>query len=123
MGREEDYELTLNNGFKPHRFKSSPLEKRFAEQWKNKNLYTEEVLEHILSIYGRVYDAPTNEERRTANGVIQWLGSPVGLSFLRHVLNIPDPCRNCVVQACCSKRSTCDKYQSYIWAQSVKGKK
>ena len=121
--RDDFYQFTLDNGFKPYRFKSNPMEKRFAEKWRSKNVFSTEVLNHILSINDRVYDLATKEERRTANGVIQWLGSPVGLSFIRDVLNVPEPCHNCVVQACCSKRSECEKYQNYSWSRIVKGKK
>jgi hypothetical protein len=123
MGNEQGFEFTLDNGFKPHRFKSNPMEKRFAEKWRLKNIFGVDVMNYILSIHDRKYDEPTQEEIRTANGVIQWLGSPVGLSFIRDVLNVPEPCHNCVVQACCSKRSECEKYQNYSWSKKVKGKK
>jgi len=123
MGRDDDYQFSLDNGFKPYRFKTNSMEKRFAEKWRIKNIFgSKEILDHILSIHDRSYDEPTQEERRTANGVIQWLGSPVGLSFIRDVLNVPEPCHNCVVQACCSKQSECEKYQIYSWSRIVKGK-
>ena len=78
-----------NEGKNTHRFKQNPLEKVFAEAWEEINtdtfgklngkrildyLLAEEPNEPLMEVTGR--------DRMVAATVIQWLGSPVGRSFL-----------------------------------------
>ena len=73
-------------GLATYRFKDNPLEQRFAEAWEHNNFlaYT---LVYLLSESGRREDTTmTARDEVVAATVIQWLGSPVGQSFLRDVL-------------------------------------
>lgn len=65
-------------GLHEYRFKQNPHEEIAARLWAN-----EGVLPDLLgdgTIRGRVY--PTDHEREVAATLMQWLGSPVGRSFL-----------------------------------------
>lgn len=67
-------------GLHSHRLKREPEEKRFAEAWDR-----EDVLKHLLGDgIDAVRDIGPRDEVVAAT-VIQWLGSPVGQSFLREL--------------------------------------
>ena len=55
----------------------NPEEKRFVDAWAVKG-----VLGHLISGADWEPADPTEEQERTAATVVQWLGSPVGQSFL-----------------------------------------
>src|SRR6185312_467837 len=73
-------------GLHTHRCKDSPEEKRFADAWVESNKHGK-TLAYLLTEpehagRGRPLD-PLCREHEIAATVIQWLGSPVGQSFLR----------------------------------------
>jgi len=71
-----------------HRFKDNPLEKRFAKKWQEQNKYGH-TLEYLLTNEINKRDGNVSQrDRQVAATVIQWLGSPVGQSFLSEVLEI-----------------------------------
>ena len=77
-------------GFSPHRFEDNPLEKRYADEWIERNRYSH-TLEYILSPTNQLRDSTmTKRDQEVANTVIQWLGSIVGQGFVRSVLTNPD---------------------------------
>lgn len=79
----------MTEGLHSHRLKSNPMEKRFAECWDERQVYGR-TLEYILSVDN--IPRPVNEhDEQVAATVIQWLGSPVGLSFLEKVLQLEIP--------------------------------
>lgn len=77
-----------NEGLSINRFKANPLEYEFALAWEAIN--TDEVghlngrgtLDYMLSPSNRPNGEVTDRDRVVAATVIQWLGSPVGQSFL-----------------------------------------
>lgn len=87
-----------NKGLRQYRFDSNPLEKKFAEKWEDQNVshFTGDIdgrgtLDNLLSsnpsgqpVSGSVSD----RDRVVAATVVQWLGSPVGQSFLSDVLGM-----------------------------------
>ena len=65
-----------------HRWRDNPLELEFATQWQSQ---APGILPYIFGDGSR--EVPlTKEQEAEAATVIQWLGSPVGQSFLRTVL-------------------------------------
>jgi len=85
-----------NKGLSQHRFKQNPLEKKFAQAWEKINtaLTTQKpdghgTLDYMLA--GNTNDPRgevTPRDRQVAATVVQWLGSPVGEAFVKHVLGI-----------------------------------
>lgn len=76
-----------HTGLAMHRWNDNPLEKRFSDSWED--MQRGNVLDYLLSPTNKLGDTTTTERDRTvAATVIQWLGSPVGQSFLRDVLDI-----------------------------------
>lgn len=83
-------------GRSSHRYKENPLEKAFALKWQDDNSglgkrYT--ILDALFDPSGRGgpgYRDVTKQDWETANTLIQWLGSPVGESFLADVLSGPE---------------------------------
>lgn len=80
-------------GLNTHRLAQNPLEKRFALAWQAQNEVAAPVdgqadtLDYILHEGDQRYPKLCSErDRQVANSVIQWLGSPVGESFIRSVL-------------------------------------
>lgn len=57
----------------------NPREVAFAEQWAREHEHHD-----LLAIL--LAESPTEEERHAVATVIQWLGSNVGMSFLREAL-------------------------------------
>ena len=103
-------------GFKTYRFKDNPMEKRFVDMWITLNEQSQYHLHRLLG-----FDA-TDEQINAANTIIQWLGTPVGISFLRDVLEIEYPCEKCLVQACCQGRDlTCPERRSWGDSRLAKG--
>lgn len=71
-------------GLHTYRFKENPEEKRFAEAWDKQNEQGSN-LAYLLTVgdqTGRPVEPP-DRDHVVAATVIQWLGSPVGQSFLR----------------------------------------
>jgi hypothetical protein len=79
-----------NKGLHDYRFKDNPLEKKFARAWEEQNIAKSGTpdgrgwLDYLLA---KDNNCPMGEvtarDREVAATVIQWLGSPVGQSFLR----------------------------------------
>jgi hypothetical protein len=88
---------TVKDGFKganAHRYKQNPLEKAFAVAWQEMNSglgkrYT--TIDYLMDPSNRGNPNPpiTKRDWHIANTLIQWLGSPVGESFLIDVLASP----------------------------------
>lgn len=82
-----------HEGLHTHRFKSNPLERLFAEAWDQSGDRGTDSVAHTLdylldarsSRTGRPFPAD-ERDRVVAATVIQWLGSPVGINFLKGVL-------------------------------------
>jgi hypothetical protein len=75
-----------NKGQSQHRFKDNPLEKKFALAWEKDNNQCR-ALEYLLAKNSNHPDGEvTARDRKVAATVVQWLGSPVGESFVREVL-------------------------------------
>ena len=71
-----------HKGLHTHRLTDNPEEKRFAEAWNDQNKYGR-ILEYLLSTHPNNHPVMVNEQEESiAATVIQWLGSPVGQSFL-----------------------------------------
>lgn len=75
-----------HKGLNQHRFNDNPLEKVFAEKWNEFNT-SGHTLEYLLSPSNRRESTTmTDRDSIVAATVIQWLGSPVGQSFLRQAI-------------------------------------
>lgn len=72
-----------HQGWSTHRFKDNPAEKAFATAWDTYNVQGH-TLEYLLG-NGVQREPATPREIEVAATVVQWLGSPVGLCFLRDV--------------------------------------
>lgn len=80
-------------GLYTHRLSSragNPIEIAFAEAWRrinNQNLNTDAYLEYLIPNY-------TPREEQVVATIIQWLGSPVGMNFIRDVFkSLPEDLR------------------------------
>lgn len=78
-----------NEGKNIHRFKQNPLEQDFAEAWEEINtdsygkLNGKCALDYLLAKNpNEPRGEVTDRDRMVAATVIQWIGSPVGQSFL-----------------------------------------
>lgn len=82
-----------NKGINSHRLSQNKLEQKFAESWEERNtdrngmLNGDGVLDYLLAEKKNFpnFEA-TDRDREVAATVIQWLGSPVGESFVNSVL-------------------------------------
>ena len=81
-----------NKGINTNRFRSNPTEKIFAIKWEEINtdvhgkLNNESVLDFIMANEsGHPKGEVSNRDREVAASVIQWMGSPIGLMFLKQV--------------------------------------
>jgi hypothetical protein len=78
----------MKESTKAYRFKDNPLERIFYESWVelNHNKNGRGVLDYLMA---EDPNNPTGEvtdrDRLVAERVIQWLGSPVGQSFLMQI--------------------------------------
>jgi hypothetical protein len=82
-----------NKGKHQHRFKDNPLEKVFAEKWEKLNtdhlgqLDGFGTLDYMLAEdNNHPRGEVTDRDREVTATVIQWLGSPIGQSFVRECL-------------------------------------
>ena len=75
-----------NAGMSQYRFKQNPLEEKFAVAWDRMQHGRYHTLDYLLA---KEPNKPSGEvsdrDRMVAATVIQWLGSPVGQSFLRDI--------------------------------------
>lgn len=72
-------------GKSTHRFSQHPLEQKFAETWQTEQDFGN-VLAYLLGDDNQK-GHPSDRDILVAATVIQWLGSPVGQSFLSTVIN------------------------------------
>ena len=79
----------VNGGLHQYRFKDNPREKAYAIAWDKQNALNEKgTLDYLLAKdCNRPAGEVTDRDREVAATVIQWLGSPVGQSFVRDVLD------------------------------------
>ena len=83
-----------NKGLRQYRFEDNPMEREFAEEWERINvsqadgtLDGRQTLDYLLADdCNRPAGEVTDRDRVVAATVIQWLGSPVGMEFLRRLL-------------------------------------
>lgn len=90
-------EENQNFGFKHHRtkLKGNELEKAFSDFWANQNkryndsdLIVQLLTKNRTPHYKKnvLYFDVGNEHRKAAATLFQWLGSPVGFSYLKQIL-------------------------------------
>ena len=72
-------------GISPHRYKDNPVEHLFALEWQKRNQQARSTLAYLMSTDNRGDVALSERDWQVAATVIQWLGSPVGQSFLERV--------------------------------------
>jgi hypothetical protein len=75
-------------GLRPYRFKDNPEEKRIAKAWQLWQGENGNLLAHILDErpdQGGSPPDPSKRDRVVAATLIQWLGTPVGQSFLEEL--------------------------------------
>ena len=89
--------LPKHKGLNPYRLASNLLETRFAEAWQTLNETASgpnkgaDTVDYILHTGEQHFPKHCSErDRKVANSIIQWLGSPVGESFVRSVLQLHD---------------------------------
>lgn len=89
--------LPKHKGLNTARLASNPLETRFAEAWQTMNEVSKgpmdgaDTVDYILHMGDQRYPKLCSErDRDVANSIVQWLGSPVGESFVRQVLAMSD---------------------------------
>jgi hypothetical protein len=75
---------TKHEGVSLHRLRDNPLEKAFHEAWAEQAPRT---LGYLLCGQNRHEHQYSQRDATVAATMIQWLGSPVGESFVREVLN------------------------------------
>lgn len=78
-------------GLHHHRLRDNPEEKRFADAWDDSNTVGQTLawLLHVGDQRGRPPD-PSVHDIITSSTVIQWLGSPVGQTFLAQLGYVKD---------------------------------
>lgn len=72
-------------GLHPHRYADNPLERKLALAWAEFNKAPNggtNHLDYLMDKKNKGCPPATDAQRLTANTVIQWLGSPVGLAWL-----------------------------------------
>lgn len=74
-----------HKGMHTYRLKGEPLEAAYADAWQRMN-DVGHVLDYMLSTDNKRV-CPSDRDVLVAATVIQWLGSPVGSSFVRDVLS------------------------------------
>lgn len=78
----EEQIVLHNRGNNSHRFRDNPEELRFAVAWDAENGGQAEAIIRALLGSDSYGCSVSDEERIAAASAIQWLGSPVGQSFL-----------------------------------------
>ena len=75
-----------NKGLSQNRFKNNPLEKKYAVAWEKQNI-AHDTLSYLMAkdCNRPQYEEVSKRDREVAATVIQWLGSPVGQSFIEEV--------------------------------------
>ena len=74
-------------GKNTHRFKTNPLEKRFADLWEQHNMQGH-TLEYILSDTLNERMPVSEDTEIDVATMMQWLGSPVGQCLLSDALGV-----------------------------------
>lgn len=77
-------------GMSTNRFKQNPREKMFAKAWANmlrSGGPSLDTLDYVLSDDNNSPVPCSERDRRVANTVIQWLGSPIGWRWLTEVMS------------------------------------
>lgn len=72
-----------HHGLSRYRLEQNPLEKKFADAWEEQAPRT---LGYLLCGQDRSNHDYSERDAVVAATIIQWLGSPVGESFVREVL-------------------------------------
>lgn len=75
----------LNQGLHVCRLRQNELERRFAEEWESRNVRNQgrDLIDYMLAEdNNRPCGEVTERDRQVVATVIQWLGSPVGQSFI-----------------------------------------
>lgn len=72
-----------HHGLSRYRLEQNPLEKKFADAWEEQAPRT---LGYLLCGQDRSNHDYSERDAAVAATIIQWLGSPVGESFVREVL-------------------------------------
>lgn len=86
----------INKGKHQYRFNKNLSEKKVADRWEELNVsrYDNEldgrgVLDYLLANDPNYPDGQVSErDREVAATVIQWLGSPVGMGFIKDIIEI-----------------------------------
>tara|TARA_R100000656_G_scaffold104176_3_gene76344 strand:+ start:12994 stop:13572 length:579 start_codon:yes stop_codon:yes gene_type:complete len=88
--RDPKPDSKLHHGRSRHRIKDNPLEKRFADMWEKLNGFDpgRGILSYLLANDNNRPDDVNERDAEVAATVIQWLGSPVGMGFVRDVLQL-----------------------------------
>lgn len=77
--------LVKNTGLHAYRYKDNPVEEMFAQAWQDEiDSNGGGTLSWLLGPGNRRADV-SPEQAKVACTVVQWLGSPVGMNFLRGV--------------------------------------
>lgn len=71
--------------YREYRFKTNPLEERFARIWEEQNKQ-EHIVEYMLSDIPNIREHVDDGTQDKIAGMMQWLGSPVGQYFLSKAL-------------------------------------
>jgi hypothetical protein len=74
-----------NKGLHQYRFQNNPMEEKYAKAWEKENKSgSNDILDYLLAKdCNSPQDGEVSErDRLVAATVIQWLGSPVGQSFI-----------------------------------------
>jgi hypothetical protein len=74
---------TKHEGISSYRIPQNPLEGKFAEQWAK---IAPNTLGYLICGQDRNMHDYSQRDATVAATIIQWLGSPVGESFVREVL-------------------------------------
>jgi hypothetical protein len=77
-------ECVVHEGFSAHRLKQNPLEAAYAKAWAEQAPHT---LGWLLKNYDTEQVDYSPRDAQVAATMIQWLGSPVGSSFVAEVLD------------------------------------
>lgn len=84
---DKDYDNVQHKGLNTHRFGDNPIEEIFAKLWEEENVKQlgkpNGLLEYLISSRVNEAEPVTAREAQVAATIIQWLGSPVGQSFLQ----------------------------------------